>query len=489
MKTTKNHIEELQNRLAANHTLQSDIEYILNYLAYCEYELILYMVKKNIWSGIIPPPPDDFVKGEGTVELGLFSYWFHNVNLLDLSMFTPAQQEDIKRLIYVANLFLGKTQFNSINYNALKTADLIYEDGSVLSMERYATYDQGWFIAFLNLLQTVINTAWYNNGTFPTVKPPVIPLVGKMPHMVKIAIIGDWGAGNPNAKAVMDLLIKQDVDYIIHVGDVYYGGTPLATDPNGTLYYDPGEEVNNLINLWPSGFNGKSFTLNSNHEMYSGANGLFYNAYGVNGTSTPFSAHQGSSCFALTFGDWTLLGLDSAFESKVADAFMTGSLGDANGTQVNWIKSLKLNPNKTIVLTHHNGFADDTTSGSPLWAELRNALGGDPFAWYWGHVHNGIVYKMPITIPSSSKVPGFTTRTYARCLGHAALPYGVASNLVGKPIDYKADNVKPNSNELYNGFAVISLSTNSNGIMENISEGFYDVCGSPSQPRYYRRLL
>ncbi|MEZ4875196.1 MAG: hypothetical protein R2793_07065 [Flavobacteriaceae bacterium] len=32
------------------------------------------------------------------------------------------------------------------------------------------------------------------------------------------------------------------------------------------------------MNLWPSAWNGKSFTLNSNHEMYSGANGLYYDA-------------------------------------------------------------------------------------------------------------------------------------------------------------------------------------------------------------------
>ena len=157
----------------------------------------------------------------------------------------------------------------------------------------------------------------------------------------------------------MDAVQQLKPDYILHVGDTYYGGTPLVNDTNGKIYYDPGEEVNHLVKPWPAGFEGKSFTLNSNHEMYSGANGLFYNAYGANqtpvGANTPFSAHQGSSCFALTLGDWTILGLDSAFHGKVKKAFMTGSLGDLDGTQAKWIKGLHLNPDKTIVFTHHNG--------------------------------------------------------------------------------------------------------------------------------------
>ncbi|WP_308992751.1 metallophosphoesterase [Mariniflexile litorale] len=491
-KSTNNTQSSLRSKLENNPQIKLSIDGILGFLPNCEYELILYMSKKGLWAGMLPPPPPHFKTGDGAVELGLFLYWFHNHDLLDLSMFTPQRQREIKDFIIALNFFLQKTKFNAINYTILKSGDLIYIDGSILNMEMYATFDQGWFVAFLNLLQTTLDFAWYNNGSFPTVPPPVIPLVGKNTNTVNIAIIGDWGAGNANAKAVMAMVKKEQPDYIIHVGDTYYSGTPLATDPSGNLYYAPGEEIDNLLNGWPSDYQGKSFTLNSNHEMYSGANGLFYNAYGANqtpiGAQTPFSAHQGSSCFALKFGDYTLLGLDSAYESKVENAFMTGSLGAPNGTQANWIKSLKLNPNKTIILSHHNGFEDNTNSGSPLWAELQNALGGDPFAWYWGHVHNGIVYKKPITIPSTPTVPGFTTNTFARCLGHASLPYGVASSLVGKQIDYKADNLKPNSNELYNGFAMLSLTTR-NGVIENISEGFYDVSGSPSQPRYFRRLL
>jgi len=39
-----------------------------------------------------------------------------------------------------------------------------------------------------------------------------------------------------------------------------------------------------------------------------------------------------------------------------ADAFMQGFISGANGTQVPWIQGLTPDPDKTIILTHHNGF-------------------------------------------------------------------------------------------------------------------------------------
>lgn len=491
---------DLRNKLENNPELKLSFTGILDFLPNSEYDLILYMSKKGIWCGTLPPPPEKYSAVDGAIEFGLFLYWFHNVNLLNLSMFGK-KEKDIKDLISWITPHLQDTQFNSENYSKLEQSDLIYEDGTVLNMETYATFDQRWFIAFLNLLKTMIHDTWYREGEFhipfekrkfPTATPAVIPLVGKKPNTVNIAIVGDWGAGNDNAKAVMNMVTAQKPDYIIHVGDTYYGGTPLASDLHGEIYFAPGEEMENLVDLWPPGYEGHSFTLNSNHEMYSGANGLFYDAYGAKqspvGSNTPFSAHQGASCFALTFGGWTLLGLDTAFEAKILKAFMVGSLGEADGTQTKWIKSLQLDPKKTIVFTHHNGFEDSTKSGSPLWGQLQKALGEDPFAWYWGHIHNGIVYKKPITIPTTKDVPGFETHTYARCLGHGSLPYGIASSLVEKNIEYQTDTLKPNSNELYNGFAMISLTTK-NGVMESISESFFDVSGKAPQPPYSKRLL
>jgi hypothetical protein len=91
-------------------------------------------------------------------------------------------------------------------------------------------------------------------------------------------------------------------------------------------------------------------------------------------------------------------------------------------------------------------------------------------------VHNGIVYNTPITIPAVPNQPGLTTNTFTRCLGHSALPYGSASSLKGKPVAWCASDAQPApSKELYNGFAMLTLTVNSAGQLNGITESFYDL--------------
>ena len=495
---------KLKQTIKADFSISTYIKEIVDFLPASEYELILYMIEKKVWTGPIPLAPKGFKEGDGSIEFGLFLYWFNHPDQLNLDMFTFKEKLWIYGIILGIDYLLPKSKFDTINYDffspkessdskELTYNELIYTDGTVLSRKTYANFDQGWFTAFLNLFKTVIDILWYNDGKLPTPPASKLTLKGAKQDTVSIAVLGDWGAGNKASEAVMEQIKSLQPDYIIHVGDVYYGGTPKLTSPHGDKYFAPGEETQNLKDVWPTSYNGKSFTLNSNHEMYSGANGLFYDALGASnnpkGSGTPFSAQNGFSCFALEFGGWTLLGLDSAFMGHVKYAFMKGSIGAPDGPQATWIQELNLDPKKTILFTHHNGFADDCTSVLPLWDEINKALKGDPYAWYWGHVHNGIVYDSPISVPVEEGKPlMLLTDTYARCLGHAALPYGIASSLENKPIIYKADSLQPApSKQLYNGFAMITLKT-ANNQLNSIEESFYDVSDQP-QPRYSKTIL
>lgn len=462
--------EEYRSLLAKNPSAAAEITAINNYLLACEYELILYMYAQGVWKkGTLPPAPPGFQPGDGSIEFGLFLYWFNNPQLIispEIAL-AAAALDDI--------LGLPQSQMTATYYTYLCTNELIYVDGSVLSTETWATFDQGWFVAFINLLETVLRDTWYNNGNFPMPSvPKPVRLTGAAANTVNIVLVGDWGTGDSPAAAVMRQIVQNiRPDYIIHLGDVYYGGTPASGDPNSAHYYSPGEEKANLLAAWPAAYTGRSFTLNSNHEMYSGANGLFYDA--LTASNSPFSAQQGLSCFVLKYGDWSILGLDSAYNGKSTDAFMTGNLGDPAGAQVAWIKSLQLNPAKTIVLTHHTGFAYDCSSVMDLWSQVNAALGGkDPYAWYWGHAHNGIVYANPVSIPVSGQ-PGFTTSTYARCAGHGALPYGVASALLNnKNVLWQASSpMPPPSKQIYNGFVLLNF-VMANNQVTRISEGFFD---------------
>lgn len=49
----------------------------------------------------------------------------------------------------------------------------------------------------------------------------------KFPSSAKIAIIGDFGTGlSDSFELLKHIIIEKEADIIIHLGDVYYAGTP-----------------------------------------------------------------------------------------------------------------------------------------------------------------------------------------------------------------------------------------------------------------------
>ena len=499
--STRQLFNQSQQSLGLSIDVCADLQALLTFLPNCEWDLISFMLDKKAWinNGTPPSPPPGYNAIESSVDFGLFPYWINNPSLInDVTLRNYIL--GLKPWEYILLKILVPTSMNATNYAVLTNlkAPLIYYDGSVISTITFATYDQGWFTAFYNMVQTLINSWWYNNGTFPLpANPTPIPLSGTNANTITIAMLGDWGSGDAGAIAAMNMVKNLNPDYIIHVGDVYYAGTPLATDPNGKSYIGPGQEQNNLVNLWPAtdkngnSYTGRSFTLNSNHEMYTGGNGLFLDALKAKatppGSGSVFAAQKGMSCFALSYGGWTILGLDSAFNAEVTNAFMYGSLDGNTPVQIPWIQQLGLTPQQTIVLTHHTGFAFDCSSSYTLWNQVQSALGADPYAWYWGHVHSGIVYSDTVNIPVSpnQKTP-FSTNTYARCLGHSGLPYGYATTLEGN--SNVAWQVAQGSNPLPtgllpNGFVLLTLQTGSNGVLNKITEAFYDT-GTSAQPTF-----
>ena len=80
-----------------------------------------------------------------------------------------------------------------------------------------------------------------------------------------IALIGDWGTGEPLAKNLLNEVKKLNPDVVIHLGDIYYSGTK--------------DEVRvNFLDVCRTVFGQSSpvFTLCGNHDMYSGGEGLSF---------------------------------------------------------------------------------------------------------------------------------------------------------------------------------------------------------------------
>ena len=203
----------------------------------------------------------------------------------------------------------------------------------------------------------------------------------------RIALLADWGTGLYGAPASAKCIgaTKPAFTHIIHLGDVYYSGTP--------------KEINErFIAFWPPVSGAISLACNSNHEMYCGGRGYF-------GITLPIFGQQ-ASYFAYENKDWLLVGLDSAYEEH-----------SLTKEQVGWLSLMlqdRARSNKKLVLlSHHQPYSLLDNQGPKLISFLRLLLdSGRIYAWYWGHEHRCVVYDRH----PKWKLAG-------RCIGHGGYPY------------------------------------------------------------------
>jgi hypothetical protein len=379
----------------------------------------------------------------------------------------------------------------------LKGNGVVYNNGTLFSYDTYCQFDLGWYtvalVHYLQLKAGFLGITLYS--PFPA--NPITVAVDSSNESLTIALAGDWGTGfypdgnvDCPAQLVGNAIDGVGADYTIHLGDVYYAGTNNGKVP---IIHTPidGEEQKNFVDVWKAGSSG-SFTMNSNHEMYDGANGLFDVALGDPGKAL-FSQQQGTSYFALTYENWVVIGLDSGYFDP-SSMFMAGAIGnDDNTQQADFINTLDLDGKQIIVLTHHIGIEFDGSTvnnlneakyNAGLWDQVTTALGQggaprNPDFWYYGHVHNGVAYNA-----DAPAVSGLTTPSgnapMMRCNGHGSLPFGKGYALLQQDgsyipgVDYMSYTPMPNpnsqqGNRVLNGFATIELSKN------QIIETFYEV--------------
>lgn len=317
----------------------------------------------------------------------------------------------------------------------------VMKDGTLLGCRQWELLDLRWSEALLNWIENLRKHAPFGST----------PALIEMADNVLLDMAGDWGTGyfQPNSAAQRVAgLIQQDLpDFTVHLGDVYYAGT-------GT------EEGADLVD-WPQG-SLASFSLNSNHEMYSGAHGYFAEIAAL------FPKQQGTSYFALFNSHWLIVGLDSAYAADEMNLYMDGNL---NAPQQQWLKDLmasKGQGRRIMVLSHHQGLDISGQQQTVLYKQVVAALGRVPDYWYWGHLHNGICYA-----PKDGM--------YGRCIGHGAIPYGVTSELKGNPQVLWSETLSADDPNyplrVRNGYVRVKLSGS------QISEDFIGETGAVSWSR------
>jgi hypothetical protein len=320
--------------------------------------------------------------------------------------------------------------------------------GGIWGTGKFQQLDPGWLGAVAAWLEHLI----LGKHAFP----PGTPAVVNIPDQLIIAIAGDFGTGNwgtaaypaPSTKIATKAIPGLKPDLTIHLGDVYYEGSSS-------------EETDNLVKVWPAGAGpGSSYTMNSNHEMYSGAKPFFVEAL----ESQIFTAQKPYSFFALENTNWVIVGLDSAYYADELTLYMNGSLGAS--AQLDFLKAQAQKGKRVILLTHHNGLAEDGSGPTGLWQEVMSCFpaGSGPAYWYWGHVHAGVVYKTQSGVQ-------------CRCSGYGALPWGYASELANPFVAWFESRNAGDPNDplrVYNGFTVLQLAG------AGLTETFFDENGNPA---------
>lgn len=218
----------------------------------------------------------------------------------------------------------------------------------------------------------------------------------EVPANAKIAIVGDWGTGLPEAKALLEAIARKNPDIVIHIGDIYYSGTEFEVE-------------NYFWNIWSSTFDlskVRTFTLAGNHDMYSGG-GPYYQLIDKLG--------QPASYFCLRNADWQLIALDTGLHDDDALDARPTYLED---TEVQWLndKVATADKRRTVLISHHQLFtAFESIGGQAVNTRLQAQVDSvlpQTTVWFWGHEHDQVIYK-----PWQGVL--------GRCIGHGAYPVGV----------------------------------------------------------------
>jgi len=243
-----------------------------------------------------------------------------------------------------------------------------------------------------------------------------------LPANATVALVGDWGTGTVDARRILEQVARHRPDVLIHLGDIYYSGTP---DECQRYFLDVVDEV----------FDRRSrpipvYTLTGNHDMYCGGVG-YYGLLPKLNPSPPFSAAQaqGASYFALrsTDGAWQLLAMDTSLHDHdpfAGDKDVTYLDPDEEAWHIDKVRRFTAQGGRTVLLSHHQLFsaleaigdyrsrpADQQAINPRLFATFQKLQqAGDVAAWFWGHEH-----KLGIYQPWRGLAKG-------RCIGHGAIP-------------------------------------------------------------------
>lgn len=250
------------------------------------------------------------------------------------------------------------------------------------------------FVEWYGLGRRPVYRDWVHEGggriDFGVVERP-------LPAGARIAVIGDWGTGMEDAQALAWRLLRDcRPDALVHVGDIYYSGTPR-------------EARYNFAQALTDAFAGRPaipiFNLPGNHDYYSGGRGFYELLDGPLGAA----AGQQASYFCARTADrrWQLVGVDTGQGDRVPglDFDRHYSAPTLRDSEAEWARDkMEHFGGRTVMLSHHQLFSahvalNGPESGRPRpnfndrLLDLARPYAGRIAAWLWGHEHNLALYQ------------------------------------------------------------------------------------------------
>jgi Calcineurin-like phosphoesterase len=283
---------------------------------------------------------------------------------------------------------------------------LVHLIESILHPVRFGPDDPNWVI---DVAAAVLERMAKGNHPFNP-----LPAEYEISDNARVVIVGDWGTGLPRAQEVAKFMAQEVSEalaegretHVIHLGDIYYSGLK-------------GEVRRHVLapGMWPvsdeqATAGVTSWSLNGNHDMYSGGFGYFETLLADERFAKQRSSDgKATSFFRLRSPSWDFVALDTSWDTDVLSPGFVGVLQDP---QAEFAKRVAdESARKLMLLSHHQLLSvyDKEDLGPTLEEKLAPVLdGGRVTAWLWGHEHRCMGFEEAKQIK------------YPRCIGHGGVP-------------------------------------------------------------------
>ena len=230
---------------------------------------------------------------------------------------------------------------------------------------------------------------------------------------ITLTLLSDWGSDTTESDTVAHLTARYAPDYSIHLGDIYFVGTPEEVAENFTAPHAS----------WYYGASG-SLALCGNHEMYSNGSAYYQQLLPAMYVQVDgVKKSQRAAFFCLENEHWRIIGLDTGYTSVGRPFLEVLSPPDCHfrDEQLTWLRDVvKLgdpaDKRGLVFLSHHpyiSAFREDYFKpGEQLYELMGEAA--RPVVWFWGHDHRLVGYQL-----GKNKCE---LQAYGRCIGHGGMP-------------------------------------------------------------------